>query len=240
MQTKTDNRLESLKENLAGIECGINEACAITGRKPSEVSLMAVTKYADSADIRRIIDSGRIKIVGENKVQSVKARWIEGELSDLRGKINLHLIGHLQTNKAKAAVEIFDSIDSVDSLKIAEAINRHAAESGKIMPVLIQIKISGAETQSGISPEEAESLLEKARKLKNIDVRGYMAIAPAHVQEEEIYRAFAVAKALFDKDFKQSACTGPAPVLSLGMSEDYKTAVRAGSTLVRIGGALFK
>ncbi len=240
MQTETDNRLESLKENIAGIECGINEACARSGRKPSEVTIMAVTKYADAADIRRVIETGRIKIVGENKVQSVRARWIDGGLADLRRKVELHLIGHLQTNKAKTAVEIFDSIDSVDSLKTAAAINRHAAEIGKTMPVLIQIKISGAETQSGISPDEAGVLLKEAEKMKNLDVRGYMAIAPANAAEEEIFSAFSVAKALFDRDFGQSTGSGHIPVLSLGMSGDYKTAVRAGSTMVRIGGALFR
>ena len=234
MQTETDNRLESLKENIAGIECGINEACARSGRKPSEVTIMAVTKYADAADIRRVIETGRIKIVGENKVQSVRARWIDGGLADLRRKVELHLIGHLQTNKAKTA------IDSVDSLKTAAAVNRHAAEIGKTMPVLIQIKISGAETQSGISPDEAGVLLKEAEKMKNLDVYGYMAIAPANAAEEESFSAFSIAKALFDRDFGQSTGSGHIPVLSLGMSGDYKTAVRAGSTMVRIGGALFR
>ncbi|MCR4820491.1 MAG: YggS family pyridoxal phosphate-dependent enzyme [Elusimicrobiales bacterium] len=240
MYTKANARLECLKKNIAGIRACINEACAATGRKSSEITLMAVTKYASEEDIRLLISLNSITEVGENKVQSVKTRWKEGNLSDLRKKICLHLIGHLQTNKAKTAVQIFDSIDSIDSIKIASAVNRHAAEAGKIMPALIQVKISGSETQSGIALEEAAGLLNAVRQMKNIDIRGYMAIAPAHVQPEEIKKAFLEVKKIFDRDFKQCASPGKTYVLSLGMSGDYMEAIYAGSTMIRIGSAIFK
>lgn len=236
MYTESNTRLEQIKANIAGIQAGITEACAASGRNPSEISLMAVTKYASSDDIRLFLSTGFSKIVGENKVQSVKARWIDGDLADLRKNINLHLIGHLQTNKAKAAVEIFDSIDSIDSLKIAKAVDRHAAEAGKIMPVLVQIKLTESETQSGIDPEEAGSLLIQMRQMKNLLVKGYMAIAPAYAGSEEILKSFRRAKELFDRDFSGTA----GAILSLGMSEDYKEASMSGSTMLRIGGAFFK
>ena len=236
MFTQEETRLKQIKANVSEIQNGISEACALNGRKPSEISLMSVTKYASAEDIRLFLSLGITDIVGENKVQSVKARWIDGELADCRKQVKLHLIGHLQTNKAKAAVEIFDSIDSIDSIKIAKAVNRHAGEAGKIIPVLVQIKLTKSETQSGIAPEQASSLVREMRQMSNLKVCGYMAIAPAYAGSGEILKSFQTAKDLFDRDF--SGMEGA--ILSLGMSEDYKEAVMSGSTLLRIGGAFFK
>ena len=236
MFTQEETRLKQIKANISEIQNGISEACAKSGRNPSEISLMSVTKYASSEDIRLFLSLGITDIVGENKVQSVKARWIDGDLADCRKKVSLHLIGHLQTNKAKAAVEIFDSIDSIDSLKIARAVGRHALEAGKTMPVLVQIKQTDSETQSGIAPEEASSLVKEMRQMPNLKVCGYMAIAPAYAGSEEILKAFRKAKELFDRDF--SGMDGA--ILSLGMSEDYREAVIAGSKMLRLGGALFR
>lgn len=236
MFTQEEIRLKQIKANVSEIQNGISEACAKSGRKPSEISLMSVTKYASAEDIRLFISAGITDIVGENKVQSVKARWIDGELADLRKQVSLHLIGHLQTNKAKAAVEIFDSIDSIDSIKIAKAVNRHAEEAGRIMPVLVQIKLTKSETQSGIAPEEASALVREMRQMSNLNVCGYMAIAPAFAGSDEIQKSFQTAKDLFDRDFSDKE----GAILSLGMSEDYREAVMSGSTMLRIGGAFFK
>ena len=236
MFTQEETRLNQIKANISEIQNGISEACAKSGRNPSEISIMAVTKYASAEDIRLFFSAGITDIAGENKVQSVKARWIDGELADLRKQVKLHLIGHLQTNKAKAAVEIFDSIDSIDSIKIAKAVNRHAEEAGRIMPVLVQIKLTKSETQSGIAPEEASSLVREMRQMSNIRVCGYMAIAPAYAGSDEILRSFNVARELFNQDFG----TQEGAILSLGMSEDYREAVMSGSTLLRIGGSFFR
>lgn len=242
MFIKEQTRLDSLNKNLKNISLGIEDACKQAMREPREVSLMAVTKYASVDDIRSLLSIDKVHIVGENKVQAVKARWIDGQLADIRKCVDLHLIGHLQTNKAKTAVEIFDSIDVIDSIKIAKAVNKYAAEFGKVMPVLIQIKISNAETQYGVSPEQTLELVSAMREMKNLDVYGYMAIAPAHEDSITIRQAFSVAAELFIRDFADVVrvqAKRPA-VLSLGMSEDYKEAIMSGATMVRIGSALFK
>ncbi|HNW45069.1 MAG TPA: YggS family pyridoxal phosphate-dependent enzyme, partial [Elusimicrobiales bacterium] len=181
-----------------------------------------------------------IKTAGENKVQDAKAKWTTGELANSRAGLALHFIGHLQTNKAKAAVETFDWIDCIDSLKIAREVNRHAAAHGKVMPVLIQIKLTASLSQSGISPAQAGELLSAIGALDHLAPSGYMGIAPAGASSEELGKVFSEAKKIFDRDFPGKVNEhGFKNYLSLGMSGDYELAVQAGSNLPRIGSALF-
>lgn len=243
MSTTEIQRKDAIANNLAGVITRIDKACICAKRSLSEVTLMAVTKYASSQDVRLLLDTGLIKVVGENKVQDTEHRWINGDLSAYRNKVSLHCIGHLQTNKVKQALSTFDSIDSVDSLKLANAVNRHSAKINKITPVLLQIKLTDSVTQTGINPKEVSQLLKETESMSNIAVYGYMAIAPNTDNREEIVKAFTLAKSLFDKDFTVVARKnklGIKPVLSLGMSEDFEEAVMSGSTMPRIGGALFK
>lgn len=228
-------RRSALVANFQGIKARIEAACARAGRQASAVELLAVTKYAADADVTALIEAGVIKTAGENKVQDAKAKWTSGALAQYRSKVTLHFIGHLQTNKAKAAVETFDWVDSVDSVKLAAELNRHAEAAGKTLPVMIQLKLNSSPTQSGVSPEAAGELLAAVRGMKNLSARGYMGIAPADGKPEELKAAFALAKKIYDRDFPQSGGTH----LSLGMSGDYELAVEAGSTLPRIGSSLF-
>jgi len=234
MPTAELTRKGTLLTNFQNITARIAAACAKVGRSPAEVELLAVTKYAADEDVKLLIEAGALKTAGENKVQDARARWLDGALAPLRSRVQLHFIGHLQTNKAKAAVETFDWIDCVDSLRIAAEINRHAAALGKTVPVMIQLKLNASPTQSGVSPEEAGALLAGLREFKNLDPRGYMGIAPAAAGPDELKAAFNKAKVLFDRDFP-----GSGNRLSLGMSGDYELAVEAGSSLPRIGGSLF-
>jgi pyridoxal phosphate enzyme (YggS family) len=234
MPTAEITRKGTLLSNFQNITGRIAAACARAGRKPSAVSLLAVTKYAADEDVKLLIEAGAVKIAGENKVQDARTKWVNGALAPLRSRVELHFIGHLQTNKAKAAVETFDWIDCVDSVKIAAELDRHAAAAGKKLPVMIQLKLNAAPTQSGVAPEQAGELLAAVRALKNLDPRGYMGIAPAEGTPERLRAAFAEAKKLFDRDFAGEGCR-----LSLGMSGDYELAVEAGSTLPRIGSSLF-
>lgn len=205
-----------------------------------QAELLAVTKYAADEDVKILIEAGAIKTAGENKVQDARNKWTNGALAALRSRVKLHFIGHLQTNKARAAVETFDWIDSIDSLKIAVEIDRHARDLGKTIPVLIQLKLNNSVTQSGVTPDQAAELLTGVRALKNLAPSGYMGIAPVNGTPEELKTAFAAAKKIFDRDFGYgvNAC-GFNNYLSLGMSGDYETAVAAGSNLPRIGSSLF-
>lgn len=236
MPTAELTRKSALLTNFNSITGRI--AAARQGSVQAEV--MAVTKYAADGDVKLLIEAGAIKIAGENKVQDARNKWTNGALAALRAGVKLHFIGHLQTNKAKAAVETFDWIDCVDSLKIAAEIDRHARDLGKTMPVLIQLKLNTSPTQSGVTPDQAAELLAGVRALKNLAPSGYMGIAPANGTPEELKTAFAAAKNLFDRDFGYGLnAWGFNNYLSLGMSGDYEAAVAAGSNLPRIGSSLF-
>ncbi|MCM2267638.1 MAG: YggS family pyridoxal phosphate-dependent enzyme [Elusimicrobiales bacterium] len=238
MPTAELTRKGALLSNFQNINARIAAACAKTGAKAAAVTVLAVTKYAAVEDIKALIEAGAVKIAGENKVQDARAKWTAGPLAPLRSRVQLHFIGHLQTNKAKAAVETFDWIDSVDSLKIAAELNRHAAAAGKKLPVMLQLKLNSSPTQSGVTPDQAGALLAQVRALPGLEARGYMGIAPADASPETLKNVFSQAKKIFDRDFPY-APGAPANYLSLGMSGDYELAVEAGSNLPRIGSSLF-
>ncbi|OGS13216.1 MAG: YggS family pyridoxal phosphate enzyme [Elusimicrobia bacterium RIFOXYA12_FULL_57_11] len=240
MPTAEITRKSALLTNLADINTRIARACAAAGRDPSAVELLAVTKYAASPDVKLLLDAGAIKTAGENKVQDAASKWTKGNLAAARTVLSLHFIGHLQTNKARAAVEIFDWIDSIDSVKIAAEVNRHAGACGKVMPVLIQLKLTASASQSGVGLAQAGELLAAVQAMPNLAPRGYMGIAPAGATAQELKNVFAAAKTIFDRDFPLSAGKhGFKNYLSLGMSGDFELAVQAGANLPRIGSALF-
>ncbi|HCC47339.1 MAG TPA: YggS family pyridoxal phosphate-dependent enzyme [Elusimicrobia bacterium] len=234
MPTAEITRKGTLLSNFQTISSRIGAARAAAGANPAETSFIAVTKYAADADVIALVEAGAVTIAGENKVQDAKTKWANGALAPLRGKVTLHFIGHLQSNKAKAAVELFDWIDCIDSVKIAAELNRHAAALHRTVPVMIQLKLNDSPTQSGVALPEAGALLAELRGMKNLDARGYMGIAPANAPAEELKSVFADAKKIFDRDFP-----GPGNYLSLGMSGDYELAAAAGSNLPRIGSSLF-
>lgn len=238
MPTAELTRKGALLSNFQNINTRIAAACARAGRPAASVAVLAVTKYAAVEDVKDLIEAGAVKIAGENKVQDARAKWVTGPLAPLRSKVTLHFIGHLQTNKAKAAVETFDWIDSIDSVKIAAEIDRHAAAAGKKMPVMLQLKLNSSPTQSGVTPDQAAELLAAVRQFKNLEPRGYMGIAPEGASPAELKAVFTEAKKIFDRDFPATK-GAPANYLSLGMSGDYELAVEAGSNLPRIGSSLF-
>jgi len=233
-------RQKKLLDNFQLITEKIAAARLKGGRDASKTEFLAVVKYAEPAEVRYLVDAGRIRKAGENKVQDALKKWEQGELAGVRRKVELHFIGHLQTNKAADAVELFDWIDSVDSLKLAGHINRHAEAKGKKMPVLIQLKLTDSDTQGGIDPAQAPGLLDEMKKLSFLSPSGYMAIAPADMDPESLRPVFREVKHIFDRDFPGSVnAHGLRNRLSLGMSGDFETAVQEGSDLPRIGGMLF-
>ena len=212
----------------------INNAIALAAKKarrdPSEIQLLAVSKTQPAEAIQEAIRVG-ITHFGENKVQEAR-----GKIDEL-GRGVWHLIGHLQSNKAKEAVRLFDSIESVDRADLAQEINHRAEDLGKIQSVLLQVNIAGESTKFGCAPDAARALAEAINNLPRLSLHGLMTIAPYSPEPEKSRPHFAGLRELRDR---VEADTGlRLPVLSMGMSGDFAVAIEEGSTCVRIGTALF-
>lgn len=212
----------------------IDAALARAGRPAHSAEPMAVVKYASSDDIRALRASGLCRWYGENRVQDAQRRRSELGETDRKG---WRFIGHLQGNKAKSALELFDAVDGLDSAELAEALQRRLEGTGRKLDVMVQVKLTGRETQSGVGAEEAGALVAKVRTLPNLRAAGLMGIAP---QEGDPRPAFRSLKTIFDGLFPGPTTKESGPWLSMGMSGDFEAAVEEGATLVRIGSALFK
>ena len=212
----------------------VREAALQAGRDPSEVQVMAVTKTVDPVLVNAAIGAG-ITLLGENKAQELCAKYD----SYHKDGVQIHFIGHLQTNKVRQIVDKVSMVESVDSIKLAREIDRHCAAIGKVMDVLLEVNIGREENKTGIFPELLPALLEEAGKLEHIRVRGLMTIPPVCETEEEVLQYFSQMRQLFI-DIKQKKYDNISmEILSMGMSADYLAAVRCGSNIVRIGTAMF-
>lgn len=222
----------AILENLHDVLSRIEGAARRAGRDPADVTLVAVTKKAGAEAILELARSGRVKQLGENRVQdaAAKRRQLEGKLSGVAWR----MIGHLQRNKARAALEVFDTVDSLDSLPLAQKLDGELSAAGRDMPVLVQVKLTGKETQSGVAPEAVPEFLARLRELPRLRVRGLMAIAPELEPVAAVRPYFRRLKELFDRSFP-----GKGGILSMGMSRDFEIAVEEGSNMVRVGSALF-
>ena len=226
------NREEQLLQNFKEVQDSLSGACKRAGRNPLEITLLGVTKYAADEDVLFLLKQGLLKHVGESRLQQALSRWTRPEFAAF--DTVKHLIGHLQHNKAAKAAQFFDFIDSLDDFSTAEILAKHVP-AGKVLRVLVQVKLTTRETQSGLPLEQARELVKQVRNLANLKVCGYMAIAPQGATPQELKALFAPLKEAFDKDFP----LGQERYLSLGMSEDFEIAIEAGSTLPRIGSKLF-
>jgi pyridoxal phosphate enzyme (YggS family) len=197
------------------------EAC---GRPPGSVTLVGVTKKQPLGNVLPAVRGG-LRDVGENYVREAEAKF-----PGLPGGVTKHFIGHLQTNKAKAIVALFDVVQSVDRIDAGKALAKAATAAGRELPVLLQLNISPSE-RFGCPPEEAAGLAEALRAQAGLRLEGVMAIGPLTPDRDEISRAFALAAKTLDRIGGKT--------LSIGMSDDWREAVRAGSTMVRVGTALF-
>ncbi len=203
-------------------------------RELGDVTLVAVTKTRPAEDIIAALDAGA-GFIGENRVQEAVGKF-PGIAKKIEEKdAEFHLIGHLQTNKVKQAVHIFDVIQSVDSLRLAEEIDRRASETGKIQRILLQVNIGQESQKSGADPEAAIDLLKHLTKLNSIKVEGMMCIAPYSVDPEDSRPYFRKMQSLF---IEANRILGM-KTLSMGMTGDYRVAMEEGSTMVRIGTGIF-
>lgn len=226
------NREETLLQNYQAVQNALSAACQKTGRNPHNVTLLAVTKYAQDQDVLFLLQKGLIRHIGESRVQQAWTRWTSENF--IKYPVVKHFIGHLQKNKVAKAAQLFDFIDSLDDFDTALALEKHASAS-KTIRALVQVKLTEKETQSGLPLKEARALAKQLRTLSRVKVCGYMGIAPQGAPEAELRTLFGGVKRAFDQDFPPNT----ERYLSLGMSEDFITAVEEGSSLPRIGSKLF-
>jgi hypothetical protein len=227
----------SIADNVALVRDQIESAARRAGRNPGEIELMAVTKTVPVERVRGAYNAG-IRLFGENRVQE-----FEQKISALRdlSDVRWHMIGHLQTNKATSAAELFNAVESVDSLRVAEKLNTAAAQMEKKLPVLIEINIGHEKAKNGVAAdsEELEELLKSAPSLPHLEFGGLMTVPP-YSEDPEQSRPFFRKMRGFAGSIQRRGLPGISMnVLSMGMSQDFEIAIEEGATLVRIGTALF-
>lgn len=219
-----ETRLSSVRER-------VSAACERAGRDEESVSLVAIAKKHGPERVREAADCG-ITIIGENRVQEAVSKQ-----AMCPGGIEWHMVGHLQKNKVNHAVRIFEMIHSVDSFDLLEMIDRVCGEQGLVMPVCLQVNVSGEGSKFGIAPETGPGILDKCTSLLNIDVIGLMTIPPFSPEPEDSRRYFAGLRELRDEWRSRSGFE--LDCLSMGMSGDFEVAIEEGATFIRLGTVLF-
>jgi len=221
----------NIADNLAAVQERIAAACDRAGRAPEDVQLVAVGKKFPASIIHEAADCG-LTLFGENRVQEAKAK-----IPDCPGHLRWHFIGNLQTNKCRDAVALFDFLHAVDSLHLAAELNKRCEQAAKVMPVLLEVNVSGEGSKHGFTPESAAAAMEAFFEFPQLEIHGLMTMAPFTRQPEN-------ARPYFQKLRKlKSACEArlgaPLPELSMGMSGDYEIAIEEGATIIRLGTTLF-
>jgi hypothetical protein len=221
----------ALAENLESIKKRIADACARTNRDPASVLMLAVSKTHPPEAIAEAARLG-ITLFGENKVQEAKAK-----IPQCPGRLRWHMIGHLQSNKCRDAVALFEMIQSVDSLNLAEELNKRADQAAKTMPILLEVNSAGEASKFGYSPARLLEDLAAINKLSRLEIRGLMTVPPWSPNPEKVRPVFLQLRELREKC--DAILGAPLPHLSMGMSGDFEVAIEEGATIVRIGTALF-
>lgn len=222
-----------IKDNVKRVLDNISESAIKSGRNPEDITLVAVTKTVTAKEANEVLEAG-VKTLGENRVQSLLDKY-----EVLGDKPEWHLIGHLQTNKVKYIADKVSLIHSVDSLKLAEEINRKFKEAGKTAEILVQVNVSGEESKFGVTPADTFDLVEKISQLENVKINGLMTMAPLIATPDECRKCFYDLKKLSQDIDDRKILNVFMKHLSMGMSGDYKEAILEGATIVRVGSALF-
>jgi len=225
--------MATVAENLRAVKERIAKAAARVGRDPEGITLVAVTKTMPVDRIRAAIEAGQ-RVFGENRVQEAQAK-----VQALDRTVEWHLIGHLQRNKVKYVCDLFQVIESVDSLPLAQDLDRRASQHGMVMPILIQVHVGDEDTKSGVPPAQALALVRAVASLPHLAIRGLMSVPPAVENPEEARPSFVQLRALAE-EIDAAKIPGVAMAeLSMGMSHDFEVAIEEGATLVRVGTAIF-
>ena len=216
-----------INENLKRVKTRTEEAAKRAGRDPSSIKLIVVTKEATTEQMKEVLVSG-ISDIGENRVKDalVKKRLFDGHI------LNWHMIGHLQSNKARDAVKNFSIIHSVDSVKLANVINKEALKINKVQDILVEVSVSGEDSKFGVNPDRLGEFLDEAKHLRNVRVLGLMTMAPFSEEPETVRCYF--------KSLRELAVKYSLKELSMGMTQDFEVAIEEGATMVRVGSAIFK
>ncbi len=223
--------MDGIEKNLEAVRARIAAACARAGRPADAVRLLAVSKTYGPEAVRAAAAAGQ-RLFGENRVQEAAAK-----IPECPGRLEWHLIGHLQSNKAAAAARLFDWVHSVDSAKLLEALDRQAGEAGRTLRALVQVNVSGERSKSGLAPGAAAEVLALGNRLRNVQVCGLMTIPPAAEDPEKARPFFRKLRELRDE---WSAATGAdLAELSMGMTHDLDVAIEEGATFVRVGTGIF-
>lgn len=224
-----------LRNNIETVHRRVSHAAMKAGRDPGEVKLVAVTKTVRVEQIREAVGAG-LRVFGENRVQEAQKKILSEELRGMNEKIDWHLIGPLQKNKVKHAVQLFDLIHSVDSIELALEINKHSERTGKAQRVLVEVKLSPEDTKHGVDRRNLMPVLSAVSSMKCLILLGLMTIPPFSEDPEDARRYFRELREL--RDAAQDSGI-PLPELSMGMSNDFEVAIEEGATLVRVGTAIF-
>ncbi len=217
--------------NLEAVQRRINAACERAGREPGSVTLVAVTKTQPPEVVAEASRAG-LSLFGENKVQEAKAK-----IPLCLGRLRWHLVGHLQTNKCRDAVALFEMIQSVDSLHLAEEINKRAEQAAKTMPVLLEVNAVGEASKFGYPPGRLLEELSRVNSLPRLEIHGLMTVPPWALDPEKVRPVFRQMREL--KARCEQILGAPLPHLSMGMTGDFEVAIEEGATMVRVGTALF-
>jgi PLP dependent protein len=232
-----DSQKMPLRARLEDVQSRIQVASERAGRDPLTVTLVAVTKNFP-LEVARKACALNLLHLGENRVQEMIDKFGDGWLSAEYPSVTLHLIGHLQSNKVRKAVQMVQAIDSVDDVALAESIDKSAAELGKRVRILLEVNTSGEPQKYGIQPEQVSSTVERILPLKNVDLSGLMTVGPNTNDEIAIRRSFTMLRDFFENI--QSTLNPPGwSVLSMGMSQDFEIAIEEDATEIRLGTALF-
>ena len=220
-----------LAANIESVRQRIGTACLRARRDPASVTLVAVTKSQPPEVVSEAAQRG-LTLFGENKIQEAKAK-----LPLCPSRLRWHLIGHLQTNKCRDAVELFDMIQSIDSLHLAEELDKRAGQAAKRVPILLEVNIAGEASKFGYQPEKLRGELEQLNALARLEIHGLMTVPPWTADPEKVRPMFRQLREL--KDDCEQRLGAPLPHLSMGMTGDFEVAIEEGATMVRIGTALF-
>lgn len=223
----------SLKKNISDIVASVREAEKKAGRSKHSVKLIAVTKYSDSEMTRKFVENGLVELA-ENRVDKLLMK--QKDLYDFPN-VNWHFVGNLQRRKVKSMINSIDTFHALDSLDLAKEIEKRADHP---IRCLLELNISGEESKHGFSPNEVEEVVLEISKLEKIELIGIMTMAPIDANEERLSEIFSTAKALQEKIKKMNLRNVPCTELSMGMSRDYKIAIKEGATMVRIGSDFLK
>jgi PLP dependent protein len=223
--------MPSIAENITVVRARIAAAAGRAGRDPESVLLVCVSKTHPPEMVREAVAAG-ITTFGESRVQEAKAK-----MPQLPGHLHWHLIGHLQTNKARDAAELFEVVESADSLRLASELNNAAERVGKTLPILLECNVSGEVTKFGFKADELMALLPQINALARLEVRGLMTMAPFFKDPRQARPVFRALAELRERLQQQHGI--PLPSLSMGMTNDFEIAVEEGATMVRVGTAIF-